>query len=348
MEDTTGTERPPPTKTMERTKHLPGSRRIVLAAPAPCGLALDYSAARTQKKIAMMVGRDSPQKALGQETLVSLGSEILQKGTSVLFPPLSVGERTSPSQPAMFLVYLCGTWLVEHFVILILGCFGLMANPSFPWGFLRAVQPGVNTEFFEVLVSLLLTLVVYARFFYRYNDYLYHLNPTKTPLGFVLDCLVATSGVAIIVAVGNSILLAASFSALFMFAGLKYLQGFWVCRSEVKRREGEMRGVTLWRLNSIIMKRKFAYDVVWSVLFFALAIAAIPTSRVWHTAAFAFLIPMQLAYMYFGDPVQIALRDMNLAPRPWPAVWMAIKRVYGLSRPYSLPYVALLGVCGAS
>ncbi|MEJ2745129.1 MAG: hypothetical protein P8123_05510 [bacterium] len=285
-------------------------------------------------------------ECLSESLREKIGGALQQRGTVALFPPLPPNQRTSPAQPAMFLVYVCGTWLVARFVILLLAFFGIMPNPGFPWGFLRAVQPGLNLAFMQLSLSLLLTLLVYVRFFYRYNDYLYHLNPTKAPPDFLLDCLVAISGVAIIVTAGNCVLLAASFSALFLFAGLKYLQGYWVCCASAREAIGELELSTLWTLNAVIMRKKFIYDMEWCAAFALLGLISLGIGPMTSAVILGVLIPAQLVYMYIGDPAQIALRSMNFVSPPRTVSASVLQRFYHLSRPYSLPYISLIGFCG--
>ncbi len=278
-----------------------------------------------------------------------LDRAIREEGPVALFPPFTGNGRAGPSQPAMFLVYLCGTWVAARFVILILVFVGAMSNPAFPWGFLRPIQPGDNGDFLDHFLALMLTLIIYARFFYRYNDYLYHVTPTRTPVDFMLDCLVGISGLAIIVAAGDYALMGAAFSSLFAFASLKYLHGYRVSQRvanpAAKVGTDESR---LWRLNARIMRKKFLYDLAWGVVFAFFALLGIWANRVFLAIVFAALIPAQLVYMNLADPSQMALREIDPARRlrPWVVASAWFGRIYRLSRPYSIAYVALLGLLG--
>ena len=68
-----------------------------------------------------------------------------------------------------------------------------------------------------------------------------------------------------------------------------------------------------------------------------------PTS----TDLLSVLIPSQLVYLYFGDPARIGLRVMDLSPHPRRVIAVALRRLYRAWRPYSIPYVSLMGLCGA-
>ncbi|MCG3125562.1 MAG: hypothetical protein CHACPFDD_00387 [Phycisphaerae bacterium] len=270
------------------------------------------------------------------------------RGAVALFPTGALAGRKSPAQPAMFLVYLCGTWLAVRYAILIVQFFGAAPNPGFPWGFLRPIQPGATLEFMQVLLALTLTFVVYARFFYRYNDYLYHVSPSTGPVDLLLDCFVAACGVAVIVGVENLRILGLSLSALFLSAALKYAQGYRACRRSARSNPGVGDDERcLWDVNAAVMSRKVIYDLAWCTAFLALPISA-RAPALFVIVVMTILIVAQFGYMHYADPAQVALRYLRArSPRPVSLlVRSAVVKFANLSRPYSIPYVALVGVCG--
>ena len=290
----------------------------------------------------------SLQTEFGIENPATLLAALRSHGISALFPPSNSNKNQTPAQPAMFLVYLCGTWIIVRIVVLFLLFFGAFPNPGFPWGFLHPVQSGDTMYFMELLLALLLILVVYIRFFYRYNDYLYHVHPTNNPLDFLLDCMVALSGVATIIAAGENILFYLSFASLFMFAGLKYARAFVECRKKTLfSAEIDSKQVDLWRLNCLILREKLIYDFGWVMVFLTMSLLAMWRSQVTQIVVFSVLIITQLTYLQFGNPASIAIRHLKREKLALLSALMTIiQRLFSISRPYTLAYVALAGLCG--